>query len=1148
MEPEGPLRDHGSFSLGHPNQDEIDSHHSEPWQQHAMYVGLHFPRSRGHRRRHRHRHHRRNKDEPQGQDSSKPPTPPSQRVQFILGGADDDDESHQSHDLFCEMEELRPGGEDGELEWKETARWIKFEEDVEEGGERWSKPFVATLALHSLFELRKGIMTGTVLLDMDANSLPQITDLVLENMVAHKHLEQENCDRVREVLLSRHRHQHDKQQSKGLPIIRSLADIGRKTSERKIEGGKVTDAGGHLTPGRQMSQPSLSKKNSSKGELSDTSRNESGAELSETPSTHKFNEHFAKKIPPGAEASNILVGELDFLKNPIIAFVRLSKACLLGDLTEVPVPTRFIFILLGPQGNQQRYHEIGRSIATLMSDEIFHDVAYKARNRDDLLAGIDEFLDQVTVLPPGEWDPTIRIEPPKSVPSQDSRKTAGMPNGTAVQDEEEEEHGDPTLVRSGRIFGGLVADIKRKLPFYLSDFKDGIHIQCFASFFFVYFACLTPIITFGGLLGSALDNNMAAMESLLSGAICGITYHLFAGQPLTIIGSTGPVLVFETIVYRFCFEQGWNYLAFRLWIGLWIGIILLIMVAFDLSALVRYITRFTEESFAALIALIFIVEAFKKLFHILDHQGVNLDPDIPLDYNCTCYPPTPDPNITVTTISPLLNMTELDYSIAHDAKTCEKLGGVPIGTGCETPHYVPDVFFFSCLVFIGTFTLSYSLKMFRNTRFFPNKLRSLISDFAVMIAICLMVMVDALVGLDTPKLMVPHEFEPTRKDRGWLVNPFDNPLYCLPAAIAPALLGTILIFMDQQITAVIVNRKENKLKKGSGYHLDLFIIALQIIICSILGIPWFVAATVLSINHVRSLGVESECAAPGERPKFLGVREQRVTGVVTFLMIGLSVLMGKLLGHIPMPVLFGVFLFMGVSSLKGVQLMQRITIMFMPSKYQPDYAFLRHVPLRRVHLFTAIQTACLVILWVIKTIKSISIIFPLMVLAMCFVRKSLDWLFTHHELKWLDDIMPDSHKKEKEDKLKMQGDEEIALGDEIEMTGGTVKIPLTDGGTIKVPVEKITIEPEKNQVNISEEMANTAIWKQLTANEVEKKKEKDGLRERRKKKDDGKKIHSSIAEEETEKLMPGTPDIVIDPPSKNNTPDETSPLNKTSNA
>lgn len=54
----------------------------------------------------------------------------------------------------------------------------------------------------------------------------------------------------------------------------------------------------------------------------------------------------------------------------------------------------------------------------VFSIKVFHDVAYKAKDRNDLLSGIDEFLDQVTVLPPGEWDPSIRIEPPKSVPSQ----------------------------------------------------------------------------------------------------------------------------------------------------------------------------------------------------------------------------------------------------------------------------------------------------------------------------------------------------------------------------------------------------------------------------------------------------------------------------------------------------------------------------------------------------------------------------------------------------------------------------------------------------------------------------------------------------------------------------------------------------------
>lgn len=77
-----------------------------------------------------------------------------------------------------------------------------------------------------------------------------------------------------------------------------------------------------------------------------------------------------KKLAPGSEASNVLIGEVDFLHNSIIAFVRLAEAKCMGDLTEVPIPTRFMFILLGPRGNHERYHEVGRAIATLMSDEV----------------------------------------------------------------------------------------------------------------------------------------------------------------------------------------------------------------------------------------------------------------------------------------------------------------------------------------------------------------------------------------------------------------------------------------------------------------------------------------------------------------------------------------------------------------------------------------------------------------------------------------------------------------------------------------------------------------------------------------------------------------------------------------------------------
>ena len=61
------------------------------------------------------------------------------------------------------------------------------------------------------------------------------------------------------------------------------------------------------------------------------------------------NHHFMKKLPKDAEASNILVGELNGLQSPLSVFIRLNKAMHLGDLTEVPVPTRFLFVLLVPK-------------------------------------------------------------------------------------------------------------------------------------------------------------------------------------------------------------------------------------------------------------------------------------------------------------------------------------------------------------------------------------------------------------------------------------------------------------------------------------------------------------------------------------------------------------------------------------------------------------------------------------------------------------------------------------------------------------------------------------------------------------------------------------------------------------------------------
>ncbi|XP_006851674.1 PREDICTED: sodium bicarbonate cotransporter 3 isoform X4 [Chrysochloris asiatica] len=1055
-------------------KEELESHR-------AVYIGVHVPFSKESRRRHRHRghkhHHRRKKDkESDKEDGRESPSydTPSQRVQFILG-TEDDDEEHIPHDLFTEMDELcyRDGEE---YEWKETARWLKFEEDVEDGGDRWSKPYVATLSLHSLFELRSCILNGTVMLDMRASTLDEIADMVLDNMIASGHLDESIRENVREALLKRHHHQNEKKFTSRIPLVRSFADIGKKHSDPHLLERNGVLASPQSAPGNLDNN----KSGEIKGNGAGGSRENSTVDFS------KVDMNFMRKIPTGAEASNVLVGEVDFLERPIIAFVRLAPAVLLSGLTEVPVPTRFLFLLLGPAGKAPQYHEIGRSIATLMTDEIFHDVAYKAKDRNDLLSGIDEFLDQVTVLPPGEWDPSIRIEPPKSVPSQEKRKIPVFPNGSAPTSgdipKEADHHAGPELQRTGRLFGGLILDIKRKAPFFLSDFKDALSLQCLASILFLYCACMSPVITFGGLLGEATEGRISAIESLFGASLTGIAYSLFAGQPLTILGSTGPVLVFEKILFKFCRDYHLSYLSLRTSIGLWTSFLCIVLVATDASSLVCYITRFTEEAFAALICIIFIYEALEKIFYLGELYEFNMHNNLDelTTYSCVCIEP-PNPSNETLELWKQKNITANSISWENlTVSKCKTYHGAFVGSACSLHGpYIPDVLFWCVILFFTTFFLSSFLKQFKTKRYFPTKVRSTISDFAVFLTIVIMVAVDYLVGVPSPKLLVPEKFEPTYPNRGWIISPLgENPWWTLLIAAIPALLCTILIFMDQQITAVIINRKEHKLKKGAGYHLDLFMVGVMLGVCSVMGLPWFVAATVLSISHVNSLKVESECSAPGEQPKFLGIREQRVTGLIIFILMGLSVFMTSVLKFIPMPVLYGVFLYMGVSSLKGIQFFDRIKLFGMPAKHQPDLIYLRYVPLWKVHIFTLIQLTCLVLLWVIK-VSSAAVVFPMMVLALVFVRKLMDLCFTKRELSWLDDLMPESKKKKEDDKKKEKEEAERMLQAD---DSDTVHLPFEGGSLLQIPVKALNYSVDPSVVNISDEMAKTAQWKALSMN------------------------------------------------------------------
>uniref|UniRef100_A0A8C5ZB87 Anion exchange protein n=1 Tax=Marmota marmota marmota TaxID=9994 RepID=A0A8C5ZB87_MARMA len=755
--------------------------------------------------------------------------------------------------LFIQLNELL--GWPQALEWRETGRWMLFEEKLEVGAGRWSAPHVPTLTLPSLQKLRSLLAKGLVLLDCPAQSLLEL----VEQVIQAESLSPELRGQLQALLLQRPQHHI---QTRG--ICWGSAHPKKASHDENI-------------PLKEQGQNSL-----------------------------------RQKLPPGAEAAAVLAGELGFLAQPVGAFVRLRDPVVLGPLTEVPIPSRFFCLLLGPPAPRRGYHEMGRAAAVLLSDPQFQWSVRRARNLHDLLAALDTFLEGVTVLPPGRWDSTARIPPPKCLPSQHKRlpsqmqEVEGLSRARRARTEDRDSHEPhkPTLElqRTGRLFGGLVQDVRRKAPWYPSDFLDALHPQCFSAVLYIYLATVTNAITFGGLLGDATEGAQGVLESFLGTAVAGAAFCLMAGQPLTILSSTGPVLVFERLLFSFSRDYSLDYLPFRLWVGIWVATFCLVLVATEASVLVRYFTRFTEEGFCALISLIFIYDALGKMLNLTRAYPI-LRPGSPA-YGCFCQYPVPGGNESQWTRTKPKDKNDLltmDLGLVNASllspPECTRQGGYPRGPGC---HTVPDIAFFSLLLFLTSFLFAMALKHVRTSRFFPSVVRKVLSDFSSVLAILLGCSLDAFLGLATPKLLVPREFKPTLPGRGWLVSPFGtNPWWLTVAATLPALLLSILIFMDQQITAVILNRKEYRLRKGAGFHLDLFCVAVLMLLTSVLGLPWYVSATVISLAHMDSLRRESRDCAPGEAPSFLGIREQRLTGLVVFILTGMSIFLApvlKLLG------------------------------------------------------------------------------------------------------------------------------------------------------------------------------------------------------------------------------------------------------------
>jgi len=497
--------------------------------------------------------------------------------------------------------------------------------------------------------------------------------------------------------------------------------------------------------------------------------------------------------------------------------------------------------------------------------------------------------------------------------------------------------GQEGLVRSGKFCGGVISDLMRRLPYYKDDFKTGLHPKVLGSTLFLFFACLANAIAFGALTGAMTGNEIGTIEMIVATAIGGTVFALFSGQPLTLLGGTGPIVIFTALLYQACQMLQIPFLATYAWVGIWSGFFMIILAVTDASALMRFFTRFIDEIFAGLIAVIFIVEAGKEIISVFTEK-----------------------------------------SVSHESALL------------------------SLVLALGTYFIARTLKNFSRTPYLRSKLREFVSDFGPAIAIATMTAFAIFLSdVDLKHPAVPLELS-TTSGRAWLVDIFNVPTWVCFAAAFPALLATILLFLDQNITTRLVNNPAHRLSKGPGYHLDLLIVGVLILLFSFFALPWIVAATVHSLNHVKSLAtmkVSDENGAPKE--EIDSVRETRVSALSIHILIGFSIFFLPTIHMIPMSVLFGLFLFMGFASLSGNEFFERLRLWITDPSLYPKTHFLRTVPHHIIHRFTAVQLLCLIALWLLKTSK-VGILFPLLIAALVPIRLLLERFFSAEHLAVLD--------------------------------------------------------------------------------------------------------------------------------------------------
>uniref|UniRef100_A0A3Q1G9I0 Solute carrier family 4 member 11 n=1 Tax=Acanthochromis polyacanthus TaxID=80966 RepID=A0A3Q1G9I0_9TELE len=626
---------------------------------------------------------------------------------------------------------------------------------------------------------------------------------------------------------------------------------------------------------------------------------------------------------------------------------------------------RYVILILAPPRTKSTKTpiELGRTFATMFSDISFRQKLLETRTQEEFKQELVYQRQQLSII-----------------------------NEKAVV--EEAEDSDPRkgktlkctdFFKAGK---GVYDDLRRRLPLYPSDFTDGItgKDRCLLKYtttaIFLYIAILLPAIAFGSLNDESTRGEIDVQKTIVGQSIGGVIYSMFAGSPLVIPLTTAPLAIFISVIRGICDDYDLDFDAFYACIGLWNSLFLILGGLFNVSLLMKLFKRSTEEVIALFISIAFVGDAVKGTVKIFQHyyQG----------------PILATTNSTVLQqINEILEMAnnQTQNMPEHRNETVSLSGQAEGHASVFLPESLVkctrEMPILCLLLMLGTLWLGYTLYLIKRSPYLNDKIREVVSDCALPISVVIFSFIGSYLFLD---IQLP------------VFSVHDGPIFRYPpfeklsgmnalSAVGLGFLLALLIFIDQNIVISLTHVPEHKLLKGTTFHWDLVLTGFINILMSCLGLPWMHAAFPHSSLHARQLAKVEQHVENGHLyTTIISVKETRLTSLVANILIGLSAFMLPIpLQWIPKPVLYGLFLYIAATSLDGNQMVDRMALLLKEQTSYPPTHYIRRVPQRKVHYFTALQMIQLIILCAfgMYPLPYMKMVFPLLMILLVPIRTSM---------------------------------------------------------------------------------------------------------------------------------------------------------------